>query len=77
MPAYGNPPSDGNISRATGFIIIFAITHAIATILICLRIYVRARILRALALDDLFIVLALVVSYYPLEIPRTSRSLYS
>jgi len=60
MPAYGQPPSDGNASKAGEFIAIVVVTISIATLLICLRIYVRARIVRALALDDLFIVLALV-----------------
>ncbi len=60
MPAYGQPPLDGNASRAGQFIATIVVTISIATLLICLRIYVRARIVRALALDDLFIVLALV-----------------
>jgi len=65
MPAYGKPPPDGNVSRATAFIIMFAVTHTIASVLICLRLYVRVRIVRALALDDLFIVLAWVIHTHP------------
>lgn len=58
--AVGQPPSDGDSSRAGTFIIIAAVTIGIAYLLTCARIYVRARIVRALALDDLFIVLSLV-----------------
>lgn len=60
MPAYGQPPLDGNASKAGQFIAVTVVTISIATLLICLRVYVRARIVRALAIDDLFIVLALV-----------------
>ena len=59
MPARGPPPGgDRNIGGR--LVVLQSILISFATLLIALRLYVRSRIIRALGLDDFFIVLALV-----------------
>ena len=60
MADTGPVPIDGDVNRGGSVIALQAVTISVAVILIALRLYVRARIFRALAWDDFFIVLALV-----------------
>lgn len=61
MPAQRPPPPPGgDQNHGNRIIILQSILLPLATALIVLRLYVRTRIIRALGLDDLSIVVALV-----------------
>ena len=59
MAETGPPPSNNN-NRGPEILITFSSTLGIALILLCLRLYVRARIVRKLWWDDLFIAFSFV-----------------
>ena len=64
MANLGPVPPGGDVNRGGSIIALQAVTVSVAVILIALRLYVRARIVHALAWDDFFIVLALVSGYF-------------
>ena len=59
IPIEPLPPNQNRGAAVLGVDLTFAI---IAVLLVCVRLYVRARIVKSVGLDDLFIVLA-TVSY--------------
>lgn len=59
MPS-SNPPPGGDQNIGNRLVILQSILISVATMLVALRLYVRARIVRGTGLDDFFLVLALV-----------------
>ena len=60
MPDIGLPPSGGDQNKAPAKIVIQSVFGAIVLVFVCVRIYVRANIVRKLWWDDLFISLGTV-----------------
>ena len=58
------PPADGDRRRGADIIATQFVLISIATTLVCLRLYVRAKMVRKIGWDDRLIILALV-SYNP------------
>ena len=56
-------PHNGDVSRAHGFIACAAITTAAALVMVCLRMYVRTRVIHALGWDDWTILGAMVIMF--------------
>lgn len=54
------PLPDPNDNRAPGFIACLAITTFAALVTVCLRVYVRARVIRMLGWDDYTAIFAMV-----------------
>ena len=64
MPPHGAPtgPLPPNHDRGAAVLGVDLTFVILAVLLVCVRIYVRARIVKSVGLDDLFIVLATVGS---------------
>ena len=60
MPSSGPPPPGGDQNIGNRLVVLQSILISVATTLVALRLYVRARIVRGMGLDDFFLVLALV-----------------
>lgn len=54
-------PPDGDEDRGPQFIAAAAVTTAAALIAVCLRMYVRIRIVRAVGIDDYMIIVSMVM----------------
>ena len=65
-------PAGGDVSRAPGFIACVITTTIAALVTVCLRMYVRVRILHATGWDDWVILLAMVILYSPAESKNSS-----
>jgi len=63
------PPPGGDEDRGPKFIAAAAVTTVAALIAVCLRMYVRIRIVRAVGIDDYMIIVSMVM-------PQPSTSCY-
>ena len=61
MEASGPPPPGGDVNKGSAILAPLAVTIGVATMLVILRLYVRARMLHSLWWDDFFIVVAMVI----------------
>lgn len=55
------PPPGGDEDRGPQFIVAAAVTTVAALIAVCLRTYVRIRIVRAVGIDDYMIIVSMVM----------------
>ncbi|KAL8801052.1 MAG: hypothetical protein Q9182_004744 [Xanthomendoza sp. 2 TL-2023] len=62
FPPLGTPPPDGDRHRGADIIVTQFVFTSIATVLVCLRLYVRAKITRKVGWDDILIAIALIVT---------------
>ena len=53
-------PPEVTQNRGSTIIAVFTVTFSIATLLLSARLYIRARVLKSLWLDDLFIIIGVV-----------------
>ncbi|KAI4240547.1 MAG: hypothetical protein L6R40_005035, partial [Gallowayella cf. fulva] len=61
-PSFGPPPPDGDRHRGADIIVTQFVFTAIATVLVCLRLFVRAWITRNVGWDDIFMAITLIVT---------------
>ena len=59
-PPLGPPPPGGDESRGADIIVTQFVLIGVATILVCLRLWVRSKVTRKLGWDDILIAVSLV-----------------
>ena len=66
MDLHREPPPGGDHNKGPTFLAVSTTTTTvIAFVLVCLRIYVRTRVVRAVGWDDWMIIIAMASNKYP------------